>query len=148
MKILIGLDGSAHADATLEFVKTMKWPADAAFTVVTAAYLAFGTYTEPFTPPGVDTGVWLDELTQAGEELVAKGARTLTEAGLAAQGRVVRGDPREALLEEARREDADLIVVGSHGRTGLSKLVMGSVATYVVTHATRSVLVVKTPAKR
>lgn len=146
MKVLIGVDGSAHADATLEFVKKMKWAADDSFTVVSAAYLVFGTYTEPFTPSGVDTGAWLEELTKAGEELVTKGARRLTEVGLKAKGRVVRGDPREALLDEARREGADLIVVGSHGRTGLTKIVMGSVASHVVTHAPCSVLVVKAPA--
>jgi nucleotide-binding universal stress UspA family protein len=38
---------------------------------------------------------------------------------------------------------ADLVVVGSHGRTGLAKLVLGSVASHVVTHAPCSVLVVK-----
>lgn len=146
MKVLIGVDGSAQADAAVEFVRNMKWPADASFSVVSAAYLVVGTYTEPFTPSGIDTGVWLAEMTKLGEEVVAKGARLLTEAGLKAQGRVVRGDPREALLEEARREGVNLIVVGSHGRTGLSKLMMGSVASHVVTHAGCSVLVVKTPA--
>ncbi len=49
-----------------------------------------------------------------------------------------------ALLDEAARRRVDLIVVGSHGRTGLTKLMMGSVASHIVTHAPCSVLVVKT----
>ena len=57
------------------------------------------------------------------------------------------GDPREALIEMARREGADLIVVGSHGRSGLTKLLMGSVASHVVTHAPCDVLVVRPRAK-
>ena len=47
------------------------------------------------------------------------------------------------ILEIAHAEHADLIVVGSHGRTGLPKLIMGSVASHIVTHAPCSVLVVK-----
>jgi nucleotide-binding universal stress UspA family protein len=61
---------------------------------------------------------------------------------------VLQGDPREMLIEEARSERADLVVVGSHGRTGLDRLLMGSVASHVVTHAPCSVLVVKEAGKR
>ncbi len=56
---------------------------------------------------------------------------------------MLQGDPREALVETARLEEADLLVVGSHGHTGLAKVVMGSVAAHVVGHAPCSVLVVK-----
>jgi universal stress protein A len=41
--------------------------------------------------------------------------------------------------------NADLLVVGSHGRSGLSRLVLGSVASYVASHAPCSVLIVKRP---
>jgi nucleotide-binding universal stress UspA family protein len=58
---------------------------------------------------------------------------------------VERGDPRDAIVRVAEREHADLVIVGSHGRTGLPKLLMGSVASYVVTHAPCPVLVVKHP---
>jgi universal stress protein A len=49
-------------------------------------------------------------------------------------------------VDEARREKADLIVVGSHGRSGMAKLLLGSVAAHVVSHAPCSVLVVRPPA--
>jgi nucleotide-binding universal stress UspA family protein len=58
---------------------------------------------------------------------------------------MIQGDPRSTLVEEARRTGADLLVVGSHGRSGLSKLVLGSVAAYVASHAPCSVLIVKRP---
>ena len=70
-------------------------------------------------------------------------ARELTGAGFSTEARVVRGDPRDALVDTARTMGADLVVVGSHGRTGLAKLVLGSVASHVVTHSPCSVLVVK-----
>lgn len=53
------------------------------------------------------------------------------------------GDPRTELVESAIAEEADLLIVGSHGRTGIARLLMGSVASYVVTHAPCSVLVVR-----
>ncbi len=51
----------------------------------------------------------------------------------------------EAIIEFAKRHNADLIVLGSHGRTGIQKLLMGSVAERVIGHAECAVLVVKTP---
>jgi nucleotide-binding universal stress UspA family protein len=56
------------------------------------------------------------------------------------------GDPRSVLIEAARREKSDLLVIGSHGRSGMAKLLLGSVASHVVGHAPCSVLVVKRPA--
>jgi len=56
---------------------------------------------------------------------------------------VLAGDPRQTLLDVAQSERADLIVVGSHGRSGLAKMMLGSVSSHVVTHAPCSVLVVK-----
>lgn len=145
MKVMIGVDGSAHAETTLEFVRRMSWPAGTAMIVVSAVQLPSVAYSswESFLPATMDTGTWLMDLTKAHEDLASRAARTLADAGLQSQSRVLQGDPREALIDEAKKERADLMVVGSHGRTGLEKLLMGSVASHVVTHASCSVLVVK-----
>src|SRR5262245_37856393 len=55
------------------------------------------------------------------------------------------GDPAEQILRRADEEGADLIVLGTHGRTGLARLLMGSVAETVLGGASCSVLVVKMP---
>ena len=57
--------------------------------------------------------------------------------------KVVEGDAGEALVAEAT--DADLIVVGSHGRTGLKAALLGSVSRHVVDHSPCPVVVVKSP---
>ena len=62
------------------------------------------------------------------------------DLGYKSRAAVMAGDPREAILTTAAQENVDLIVVGSHGRSGVSKLVMGSVANHVVTHAPCNVL--------
>ena len=55
------------------------------------------------------------------------------------------GDPRMEIVEEAKRSQADLIILGSHGRTGVARWLMGSVAEYVVRHAPCSVEVARMP---
>lgn len=57
--------------------------------------------------------------------------------------RYLEGNPAEEVLRFAEEEGVDMIVVGSHGRTGLSRMLMGSVAEEVVRRADRPVLVVK-----
>jgi nucleotide-binding universal stress UspA family protein len=57
--------------------------------------------------------------------------------------RLVEGDPADVIAETARDVGADLIVMGTHGRTGFSRLVMGSVAEKVLRHAPCPVLTIR-----
>src|SRR5437016_7879524 len=59
--------------------------------------------------------------------------------------KLLAGDPASAIVEAAEQENADLIVIGTHGRTGLTRLLMGSVAEAVVRRAKCPVLTVKHP---
>lgn len=61
--------------------------------------------------------------------------------------RMLEGDPAASIVHLAEELKADLIVMGTHGRTGLSRLVMGSVAEALVRRAPCPVLTVKEPAK-
>jgi nucleotide-binding universal stress UspA family protein len=63
-------------------------------------------------------------------------------AGLNVETETAEGSVAAVIVEAGRRHDAQLIVVGTHGRTGLARLVAGSVAEVVVRHADRPVLVV------
>ncbi|QDU29686.1 Putative universal stress protein [Anatilimnocola aggregata] len=60
--------------------------------------------------------------------------------------RLVTGDPATSVVQAAEEEGVDFIVVGSHGRTGLGRLLMGSVAESIVRHAKCPVVTVKAPA--
>jgi len=66
---------------------------------------------------------------------------------IAVETHLLEGGPAVAIVDFARQAGADLIVIGSHGRTGLARLVLGSVAEQVVRQATCPVLTVKSPAK-
>ncbi|WP_254512202.1 universal stress protein [Anatilimnocola floriformis] len=61
--------------------------------------------------------------------------------------RLVTGDPATSVVQAAEEENADFIVVGSHGRTGLGRLLMGSVAESIVRKAQCPVVTVKAPHK-
>ncbi len=148
MKVMIGVDDSPASQAALEFVRRVAWPSDTTMKVVSAVELPATAYATAYAPADLDLGAWLDELTKHYQEVVSRDETVLRSAGLRVESGVLQGDPREMLIEEARRERADLVVVGSHGRTGLDRLLMGSVASHVVTHAPCSVLVVKEAGKR
>jgi len=84
-----------------------------------------------------------EEQREHARELVKQAEEQLREAGIPSESRMPTGDPRDALLRLAADERVDLMVVGSHGRTGLAKLLLGSVSSHAVTHASCNVLVVK-----
>ena len=66
------------------------------------------------------------------------------EPGVEIEQKIVEGDAGDALVAES--ESAELVVVGSHGRTGLKAALLGSVSRHVVSHAACPVVVVKPPA--
>jgi len=89
-------------------------------------------------PPMVD----LVQLRERLEQLPPRDPQVSMECLL------VQGDPAEEILRAAEKTEADLIAIGTHGRTGLGRVLMGSVAEQVVRKATCPVLTVKTPKGR
>lgn len=143
MKILIGIDDSPCSQAALEFVKKMTWPAGSQIELLCAL--------QPISAPALAGGApYTDYVAEAWEEqcrvqqeLVARLEREMQAAGFKTHAATEVGDPRVVLVDAARTMGADLLVVGSHGRSGLSKLVLGSVASHLVVHAPCNVMVVK-----
>jgi universal stress protein A len=80
-----------------------------------------------------------DELRRALVKIVP------ADSGVPFEHKLLVGDPASAIVEAAEQENADLIVLGTHGRTGLTRLLMGSVAESVVRNAKCPVLTVKHP---
>lgn len=76
----------------------------------------------------------------AAQEVVVRGR----QAGIAVSFLVWEGEPGPAIVEAAAAEEADLVVVGSHGRGRVGRFVLGSVSDHVIRNATAPVLVVRT----
>jgi len=143
MKILLGVDGSEYSAAAVEEVATRPWPSETTVRVLTAI--------EPVVPPAAE--LWYDaggnlerareELTTHAEQLTAGVAERLRASGLRVEAAVRDGDPRSVIVDEAESWSADLIVIGTHGYTGIKRWLLGSSAQAVVTHAPCSVEVVR-----
>ena len=88
----------------------------------------------------------LKEMKKPAQELVERVAKQLRAAGFKAETAVEAGDVRERILDSASEWRADLIVLGSHGKRGLQRFLLGSVAEFVARHAKCSVQIIRTPA--
>ena len=84
-----------------------------------------------------------DEEMILAKDNVKKIVELAEKEGIKKEGLTVKGKPHEAILETSKQKRADLIVVGSHGRTGLDRLLMGSVTERIIGHSESAVLVVK-----
>jgi len=72
-------------------------------------------------------------------------AQSLSASGTKVQAKMLRGAPHEAIVSAAESEKVDLLVLGTHGRSGLSHLLLGSVAERVVRLSKVPVMTVRTP---
>jgi len=86
---------------------------------------------------------WYEMLRHDAQELVGSAVARATNQGIAADLRVLGGDPSDAIAACAADAGADLIVIGSHGRSGLPRLFLGSVAEGVLRKSPVPVLVIR-----
>jgi nucleotide-binding universal stress UspA family protein len=108
----------------------------------------------PYAYPDLLSGEAMVDLSGLGQAWRDAGRRVLDravavarKAGVEAEAALLEGEERVSglIAEEARRAKADLIVVGTHGRRGLDRLLLGSVAEGVARSASTSVLLVRQP---
>jgi len=79
----------------------------------------------------------------AGEPLVRLATKDLADAGIAVDPVVRLGDPASEILDAAKRHDVDLIAMSTHGRSGVSRWVLGSVTEKVLRGSTTPILIVR-----
>jgi nucleotide-binding universal stress UspA family protein len=107
-----------------------------------------------FVPPQPDLMFWANRHPITHDQMHEEAERWmrdfLSSEGLAERNNVssavIEGVADAVILETAEQMAADVIVMGTHGRTGIAHLLLGSVAEKVVRHATRPVLTVQAPA--
>jgi nucleotide-binding universal stress UspA family protein len=144
MKILLAVDESKFSEAAARALLTLALPAGTAVRVLHVSEplrVQEGIAMTGFS--GVNVESIRKTEWESAHALVTKFADRLRDKGFKTSASVVRGEPRSKIVDVASKWKADLIVVGSHGRTGLKRLLMGSVAEAVVRHAPCSVHVVR-----
>jgi len=148
MRIVVGLDDSAHSRATMEFLRALPWARRERWEIVSALHSPIAAYA-PADPDHLGRAIEAaDAEARRQEAWLADTERELHAAGVASHATLAEADARTALVQAARDLEADVVVVGFRGRSGIDRLVLGSVASHVAVHAPCSVLVVKPPAHR
>ena len=141
MKILVGVDDSKSSGDVLRAVVTQFRTENTEVRVLHVL--------EPIAPapPQMAAGYApeLEGLKKPAHELVERIGKELRDAGFKVDTAVEVGDIRETIIDSAASWHADLIVVGSHGRRGIQRFLLGSVAEFVGRHAKCSVEIVRTP---
>jgi len=146
-RVLLAWDGSSCAGKAADLLTA--WPifAGSSIRVVSVADIEVPWWTgfpEPGSPELMPVFVEAaDASRRHHDELALEMTGTLRTAGLSATADRREGDAATEILARANATKTELIVMGTHGRTGLARLVIGSVARNVLQHATCSVLVVR-----
>lgn len=142
IKILLATDGSDSAMAAARSVAARPWPEGSEIRVLSAVASPLPPVDLLYVAHEVTTDIHEQALKQA-EEDVRAALSIVNDAGLNATGSAVVGYPKAMILDEAEEWGADLIVLGSRGRRGLARLVLGSVSEAVAMHANCSVEVIR-----
>ena len=125
-RVLLATDGSAHGEAAARAAQAVAAQCNVPVTVVSATTRSHSAERKA-------------EARTAVERVTA----TLKSAGISAEGLVNEGRPDEVVIDTAASSNADLIVVGSHGRTGLSRLILGSISERIMGQAQCPVLIAR-----
>lgn len=153
MKLVIGYDGSEAADAALEDLGRAGLPETGQALIVAASDV--WPQAEPqLGPSATKTPIWLASALKDAHSQVERELGNCRAMAATAKGRLAgilprwtveydaaMDSPRRAIVDRADSFGADLIVVGSHGRSGIARLLLGSVSQSVLTHAHCSVRV-------
>ena len=144
--ILMPTDFSEYADYALTWAIQMAADSHAKLVLFHA--------TDPISPFAFPDSIYLPELRRVEEQMLTDAEKRMAEclkkvgsSAVVVETRVVVGEPVSEICRAVGREQADLIIIGSHGRTGLAHVLLGSVAERVMRQASCPVLVARKPKK-
>ncbi len=144
MKVLATTDGSDLSLKALGQLSRFLKPEDTPIELV-SVYRSPRTLTYGADPMGVSYERMVDQLQDEAESDCEAGRQVLAAQGFAVKTVTLMGEPAAAILTLAEQLTPDLIVVGSHGRSGISRFLLGSVSEQVLRYAPCSTLVIKLP---
>ena len=134
--ILVPLDGSSLAEAALTPAMEIARESGGRLVLLRAAVGHRGPMADP-------TDAQVEAVREAEQYLAEAKARVATAGVADAETSVWYGPPVEAIVEAARFRKADLIVMSSHGRSGLGRLVLGSIAESVLRSTSVPILLIR-----
>ena len=146
-KILVAIDGSKQSDKALDFALDLakNYSAEIVLINVLSPSLLSHIYISGMYVPDVDYSKYLKQIKTAHEKLLLKAhdkAKDFKKT-LKVSKKLVEGRPAEKIVEIAKKEMFDLIVVGNKGLGGIKEIFLGSVSYRIADKAQCSVLIVK-----
>jgi len=147
-KVLLATDGSEYSQKAALSVAERPWTAGTEFRVLSVVEFILPATRALFEPPFLDASFIENarmEAMKRSQEAITRARETLSAAGLDASESisVLLDTPKAIILDEAVLWGADLIVLGSHGRHGVERFLLGSVSETIATHAECSVEVIR-----
>jgi nucleotide-binding universal stress UspA family protein len=135
-RIMVPMDGSSFSERAI--------PAAESIARRTGALLHFVRVNEPLLPGGLPAPeYWREEVTREALDSLELCAGHARESGLETSVSLLDGSPVQALCAEALRSGADLVVMSTHGRTGVQRAWLGSVADGVARHTDTPLLLLR-----
>jgi nucleotide-binding universal stress UspA family protein len=140
-RILYPTDFSDVSMKALNYIKQLKGAGAKKVTVLHV--IDDRTLVVPDVFSGIDFMAVENELRKIADEECNKIVEQLREKGLEAEFKIEKGVPFLEIIRVAKEEDVSLIVIGSHGKSNIEEMLLGSVSEKVIRKAVRPVLVVK-----
>ena len=139
--LLVAIDGSDLAQIALHHGIALAKALDAKITIVTVSE-PWHAYAPGETAMPFPVKEYQESVAKWATDILAKAKAVAGNAGVKSAVVHIKDDyPADGILGLADKQDCDLIVMASHGRRGLSRMVLGSQANHVVTHSNRPVLI-------
>jgi nucleotide-binding universal stress UspA family protein len=139
--LLIAIDGSELAQTALQHGIALAKSLDATVTIVTVSE-PWHAYAPGETAMPFPVKEYQESIAKWAIDILAKAKAVANDVGVNATTTHIKEDyPADGILGLADKLNCDLIVMASHGRRGLSRLMLGSQANLVVTHSKRPVLI-------
>jgi len=139
-RVLVPIDGSPQAETALEHV--LEEFGDGQITVLNVIDPIEAGYTSQATVPGYSEE-WFEQSKAAAEELFEAAQATADEYDVTLETATEVGRPSRTIVDFAEEEGLEHIVMGSHGRSGVSRILLGSVAENVVRRSPMPVTIVR-----
>ena len=143
MRALLAYDGSAGARQALELAEAIPWPGDSVLRVVSVIEPIMMSTSGPWDRGSALTPELDAAITDYAHETVRAVVERLRASGRSVEGVVLRGRAASAIIDAAVEFRADLVIVGSRGHGTIASLLLGSVSSEVVDHASCPVLVAR-----
>jgi len=144
LRVLLATDGSPCSDRAVQSVAMRPWPPDSHIEVVSVIHTRMPTIPDPtlmFEAAHIDA---LEADRLRAPLRVRRAEQCLAgKPGVTVTSKVLEGNPEDAILDEADRWHADVVVLGSHGYGPMKRRLLGSVSQSVALHAPCSVEIVR-----